>query len=388
MTGDTSPRRYRDVWIQISAGEDGVHPVSIESPAGSLKSTFRSPIPLPDLGAAISSLERSVVHSGSRSLGDEELEPDSVDAMALGRSLFDSVFQGEPRALLQANLKDIHTLGEGLRIGLDLRPAGASLAQLPWELMNPPEASVGHLALDPQVSIVRRRSKDVGRRGISAEIPLRVLVAMASPSDAPLLDLNRERKRIEESWGTCPGVDLEFLESVTLAELSSALERGAFHVLHYMGHADFTSETNEGVLVVETAEGLSDLVGAQVIGELVTREPTLQLVFLNACETAQSGASRSGQAFTGVAAAMVDAGVPAVVAMQFKVSDGAAIAFAEHFYDALTREYPVDGAMAEGRRSVAAQDPRTLEWATPVLFMRSDDGMLFDFEFVYGGVPH
>jgi hypothetical protein len=71
---------------------------------------------------------------------------------------------------------------------------------------------------------------------------------------------------------------------------------------------------------------------------------------------------------------MVMAGIPAVVAMQFPISDRAAIAFARKFYPLLAHGDPVDAAVAEGRRAIRLAEARTMEWGTPVLFMRFEDG--------------
>jgi outer membrane protein assembly factor BamD (BamD/ComL family) len=78
-----------------------------------------------------------------------------------------------------------------------------------------------------------------------------------------------------------------------------------------------------------------------------------------------------------VAAAIVMAGVPAVVAMQFPISDVAAIRFASRFYPLAALGEPVDYAVAEGRRAIRVAESDTMEWATPILFMRAPDGVLF-----------
>jgi len=62
--------------------------------------------------------------------------------------------------------------------------------------------------------------------------------------------------------------------------------------------------------------------------------------------------------------------------MQYPISDAAAIELAHTFYKALTDGYPVDAALGEARKAVAAQGNR-YEWATPVLFSRSPDNQLF-----------
>ncbi|MEP7293446.1 MAG: CARDB domain-containing protein, partial [Chloroflexota bacterium] len=73
---------------------------------------------------------------------------------------------------------------------------------------------------------------------------------------------------------------------------------------------------------------------------------------------------------------LVARGIPAVVAMQFAISDGAAKAFAEEFYRAIAEMLPLDAATSEGRRAIANRVGNN-EWGTPVLYLRSADGVLF-----------
>jgi ribosomal protein L32 len=74
---------------------------------------------------------------------------------------------------------------------------------------------------------------------------------------------------------------------------------------------------------------------------------------------------------------MVMAGIPAVVAMQFPISDEAAILFSGTFYPLLAQGDPVDVAVAEGRRAIRLGNSSTMEWGTPVLFMRAPNGRLW-----------
>jgi formylglycine-generating enzyme required for sulfatase activity len=78
-----------------------------------------------------------------------------------------------------------------------------------------------------------------------------------------------------------------------------------------------------------------------------------------------------------VAGSLVRQGIPAVVAMQFEISDRAACAFAEEFYAALAQGYPVDAGLAEARKAIYCL-PEDVEWGTPVLYLRAPDGVLFD----------
>jgi hypothetical protein len=65
-----------------------------------------------------------------------------------------------------------------------------------------------------------------------------------------------------------------------------------------------------------------------------------------------------------------------VVAMQYEITDKAAIEFSRDFYEAVADGLPVDAAVTEALAAVSVDS--MLEWGTPVLYMRSPDRRLFD----------
>jgi hypothetical protein len=92
------------------------------------------------------------------------------------------------------------------------------------------------------------------------------------------------------------------------------------------------------------------------------------------------GARNSRQdPFAGVATSLIRQGIPAVVAMQFEITDEAAITFASEFYAAVADGYPVDAAVSEARKAIYAH-PNDVEWGTPVLYSRAPDGVLFNLQ--------
>ena len=95
---------------------------------------------------------------------------------------------------------------------------------------------------------------------------------------------------------------------------------------------------------------------------------------MNACEGARQSLE---DPFSGVAQNLCQQRLPAVVAMQFEISDDAAKTFAGEFYSAIADGFPVDAAVSESRKAMVLEC-RGQEWATPVLYMRSSDGNLFE----------
>ena len=84
---------------------------------------------------------------------------------------------------------------------------------------------------------------------------------------------------------------------------------------------------------------------------MMIRHRSLRLVVLNACEGSRVAPD---DPFSGVAQALARQGIPAVVAMQFEISDPAALAFSQSFYQAIADGLPVDVATVEARRTMFA----------------------------------
>ena len=141
----------------------------------------------------------------------------------------------------------------------------------------------------------------------------------------------------------------------------------------------------EGVLYLEDGAGGEHAeVDSTELANLLADQTSLRLVVLNSCEGARTTLT---DPFAGVATTLVQLGVPAVVAMQFEISDAAAILFAEELYTNLIgRQYPIDAAVAEARKAIYIE-LGTVEWATPVLFMGDVDVELFHFEVAAAPLP-
>jgi hypothetical protein len=146
-------------------------------------------------------------------------------------------------------------------------------------------------------------------------------------------------------------------------------------VLHFVGHGDYDVQTDEGILALVGADGRADLVDARRLADLLGEaQPTPQLVVMNSCSSGQTGVN---DLFSGTAATLARCGISAVAAMQFSISDSAAIAFARGFYTAIAHGRDVDEAARSGRISILGAHG-SLEWVTPVLYVRGQARQLFN----------
>lgn len=127
------------------------------------------------------------------------------------------------------------------------------------------------------------------------------------------------------------------------------------------------------MLIFEDDQGHSRPVAGQDLGILLHDHDTLRLVVLNACDGARSDQE---DPFSGTAQGLVQQGIPAVIAMQFEISDAAAIAISYEMYSATADGYPLEAALAAARKAVYTDGNQT-EWATPVLYLRASSGDIF-----------
>ena len=371
---------YEDFSLKIEPKRGEVYPVIVlRSPAGEGRSSFKLPFDPDEIGDILFDLGRTVRGGGQAPLRDVSPAATRTRPQQIGDQLFNALFSGPVRSLLDRSLGMIHGRQRGLRIKLHIDPEDPSLAQLaslPWEFLYRKETR-DFLNLSRFTPILRYLDVQRPYTPLSLEPPLRILVVISDPAGYIPLDLDRERAQIEASWARQKGVQVEFMEQATILALQDRLADQTYHVLHYMGHGDFDERTGQGVLVMEDEDGRGAIVDGSTLGVLLRDLPTMCLVFLNACETARVTKEKGLDPFAGVAAAMVMAGIPAVVAMQFPISDSAAITFSQKFYPLLARGDPVDAAVAEGRRAIRLAEARTMEWGTPVLFMRAPQGVIF-----------
>ena len=277
-----------------------------------------------------------------------------------GERLYDAVFAGPIRELMEAHLPR-RGAKEGLRLRLRLHRRFSGWL---WELFHTRGSFLAMSVKTPVVRDMEGKAFPVLRTAW----PIRVLVTVCSPKGHPPLNTAQEMADIKEALGwreTLGLVEVEQLEPPTLAALKKRIDRGRFHVLHFIGHG--TLQHDQGALVFEGAEGKADPADGTTLAGLLDDDESLRLVVLNACHSAALGS---------VSERLARRGIPAVVGMQYPVSDDMALAFSRRFYGALARTRPVDWAVARGRQEMLAAG-KGLDWAIPALFMSSSDGRLF-----------
>ena len=213
-------------------------------------------------------------------------------------------------------------------------------------------------------------------RPLAIDGRLRVLLVSAVPTDQENLDVEAEADEIARALNTLSShVEILRLREATKIELFRAIGDNC-HVVHFMLHGRL-DEANEGELMLRGADGTSDPLSASDLRQLAhdwALGGTRLLVF-NACETARD---RAGHQFSGIAPAAVQAGIPAVISMQYPITDAAAGIFSNELYREVAQGSPVEQAVSKARQLVKLLVKDGDEWVTPVLHMRATDGVLFE----------
>jgi len=370
--------KYHTFRLQIGHGPTGGYLGQVVlSPKGEAQAQLALNVSPDEVAALNAHFSRSIA-GGRHFAADDDKGPRRSSPEELGARLFAALFQGKVLSLYERSLD---LLGEdtesGLRLELMLDPLDPDLAAvqaLPWELIRNPVTS-DFPALNPRQPIVRYLAVPLSVKPAGRPSTLRILAVAAKPWDEHPLDLDLELSNLKEAVGSSSGIEIVTPERPTLAALRKALFEHECHVLHFMGHGGSIPGQAERVLFLETENGDAEPVrGTDLVNKLAGCR-TLQLVVLNACDSAALPESVSGvegfEPFAGVANTLVLGGLPAVVAMQFPISDEAAIAFSRAFYEHFAAGDPVDAAVAEGRQAVHSAAPASFEWAAPVLFLRT-----------------
>lgn len=309
----------------------------------------------------------------------------SQNARKLGEVLFEAIFDDvlcqEFLNFYQEAVRDKKQL---LRIELDVdEQTRPDLAALPWEFMClPASANLGDrwLGTDPSLVFSRRRALPYPAEPIQLKEgeKLRIALAIAAPKDLGIV----QYEEVQEALASLAKEQAERIELLpivnpaTPSAIDNLLEQQP-HIFHFIGHGQLQNEGGEEVGQIALMKKVFNTplwMDAGSFSELFNRWSP-GVVLLQACESGMLSASR---AFTSVASKIVQMNIPVVVAMQYEVSNITASQFACEFYERLAKGEPVDIAAQNGRRAIGLETQhRKRDFATPVIFMRVEDGYLF-----------
>jgi len=293
--------------------------------------------------------------------------PDTKALIQLGSDLFEALLPGEVRRLYDGARAE----QPGGRLNVVLTSQVSWMADLPWEFLYDPgrktflAASEVNFTRNVITAIPAERGKVLHRK-------MRLLVIVAQPLGLAHLSVEVETEVIKGGFQDLIDAnvaEVDVLLDATPALLHRRLETVDYDIVHFIGHGGYDRNTDTGSLVFESGdEAEFKQLDASVLQQIVCRRG-IRLVFLNACETGRGGVVNFN---SGVAPALVEGGVPAVVANQFSVLDVSATTFARHFYWALGCGHSLGDAAREARVAVNYSiSGEAIDWAVPVVFARN-----------------
>ena len=362
---------YEELQLRVRPGQRGAYRVEAVAPDGSRASgTFRLPVDE-------TQLDNFVLQVGQpRRNVRKYRSPQMERAKDFGGQLFEALVAGDVRDLYRSARSGAEARGVGLRVTLYLTEV-PTLMSVPWEFLFERPSFLAQSIYTP---LVRSLDLKYVRQPHPVVLPLRILGVVSRPKGVVALDVEGEQQRLAEALAPLSDaglVTLEWLPRATLSDLHDVISRpGEIHVLHYIGHGAYDERTDSGILLFEDEDGLRHEVTGEELGTLLQDEHSLRLVVLNSCEGARTSHI---DPFSGVASSLVEVGIPAVIGMQFEITDEAAVTFGESLYKAIVNGYPVDAALAQVRKAIFAAR-HDVEFGTPVLFLRATDAHLFKFD--------
>jgi CHAT domain len=348
---------YLDCTIEIQPRNGDVYPFSIRIQGGDARGNLRLPTGDPTYQALVGKLA--------------DLNTDEEVLTELGQLLFAALFQDKVKEVLVRTQGSLRA-NQGLRLVLSIAPSEQEVGALPWEFLYDPDQ--GPLAI-LDMSIVRYLQQSALVPQLKTELPLRMLLTSAQPIELQKIKVEQELEEIEAALAELVAqrrIELTIEPKLTRSKLQRFLRQN-FHIWHFAGHGS-TRDSKAGTLAFEDANGSLDQASATELGFLLNRS-SVRLIVLDACESGQLAT----EPFRNMAPALMRGQVPAVIAMQFKVTDGTARAFAGEFYRALAEGFPLDAGVTEGRKAVmGAVGLGQPDWGIPVVYTRAPDGKLFD----------
>lgn len=328
----------------------------------------------------------------------EPVVPQQVEYLikTRGEELYTKVLEAntDTRAMWFSIRNDLADLRVEISAGI------VEAASIPWELMRDPvldspislrAKSFVRVQSTPSLSFVRIPSSKEGR--------IRLLYIISRPNGPQDPELRAVANRLLQGLGPNGSrFDIKVLRPPTFEELQTELtdakEAGwPYHIVHFDGHGCYgrllegVSSSKQGFLIFEQPSSLGNMrfVDGQTFGQLL-HDCGVPILVLNACQTAMHAATSASVSVTDVhseiraigslAQAVIDQGIPAVLAMRYSIFVVTAAQYIGELYSALAKNRSFGQAATEARKHLhlnpdrwVALEPRSLQdWIVPIVY--------------------
>lgn len=302
----------------------------------------------------------------------------------LGQELYRALFQDE--AIRESWLRAqgiAQNRNEILRLRLGLKDS--RLQRLPWEVLRheqQPMTTRGNQTFARYAANLLVTQAAEVQNLSDADDAIHVLMVIASPQDQDHLKLLQEVRHIQEvleaATSKPSAIHIDILEQPDRSQLAQKLEQGNYQVLHYAGHSDFGQQGGD-LSLVNRQTGLTErLSGDDLAGLLVNNH--VALTIFNSCRSGHTAGDDAEMDWRqqNLVQALVNRGVPSVIAMAERIPDEVAIAFTRLFYHNLCQGLPIDVSLSRTRQGlIASYGSDQHYWALPILYLHPEfDGYL------------
>ncbi len=276
----------------------------------------------------------------------------------------------EQEALLDGSISEclnLHRLKArqaGAMVRLSLRTEPGASADMWAEALRDP-VSGQDLGLATDMTIARHEDRWRPARPLDFAAELRLLIVAPEPGDIEKSGGDAAAAALEQelAWLAAGGKGrVQRLKPATEKSLDELLRTAPWDVVHFIGQGASRPAARYGTLTLLGSDGRSRPVNAQNVARMIMRSPSLRLVVLQAVSR-----RKPGEDFAVVTQALLDAGVPAVVWLP-DCSPGINTAVTGELYRRVATGEPVDLAVADVHRAIAARVPDSTRRPGPVLF--------------------
>ncbi|NET42960.1 CHAT domain-containing protein [Okeania sp. SIO2B3] len=303
----------------------------------------------------------------------------SPSLVALGQEMYQELFKDTLRDSWSCAQGIAHNRGEVLQLRLGTKDR--RISSLPWEVLH---AGDRPLATGTDVIFSRYQPNTClpkQTRTRTLEEPLKILMAIAAPSDKDSLQLEKEYEALQQELQINSGetqIHLDILRQPGREQLTQRLEQGKYQVFHYAGHSNWGISGGE-ISLVSNITGLTEsLSGRDLAGLLVNNG--IQMAVFNSCRGAYNHLVNptDDEVALNLAEALVKRGIPGVLAMAERIPDEVSLSLTRLFYRNLNQGYPIDLSLSRARQGlISAYSSHELYWALPVVYLHSEfDGRL------------
>jgi hypothetical protein len=313
---------------------------------------------------------------GEAALTRNSLAPLAHLADEMGQALTDSLFSDPKIHSFYSSAKaTFERNGRILRLRLAIGPSVPELNDLPWELLRDPDTQAPLSTSERMLFSRFMQSSDWRAVKLNAKPQLKVLIAVSAPRDVAdyqmaEVDVDGEVSRAREALGGIECSVIGQAESLTPQLFIDSL-RKAPDIVYLVSHGSFPKDM-EPVLFFEDDDEKTQIIKAGDLAQRICELTQLpRLIVLASCESAGRGGL--GPSMGSFAPRLANAGIPAILAMQGRISQETVKRMMPVFFHELLADGQIDRALGVARGVVRDQ----LDFWVPALFLRLRSGRIW-----------